>query len=62
MDVRSVGTVVFPFYGLCFGMVTPAAWITHLVFSAMMGEWVLLVAGAFVYPLGMAHGIWLWFV
>lgn len=39
----------------------PAAWITHVIVSIQTSSWVLLVLGAFVFPIGIIHGFMVWF-
>jgi hypothetical protein len=38
-----------------------AAWLTHIILGLMHGEWVWLVAGMVLFPVGIAHGIGIWF-
>lgn len=38
-----------------------AAWITHIVVCIQTGAYLLLIAGAFIAPVGMVHGIMIWF-
>lgn len=37
-----------------------AAWITHLVSCVMAGQWVFLVIGIILVPVGAIHGLWVW--
>jgi len=37
------------------------AWFTHIFFCLKTGAYVLLIAGAFVFPVGIIHGTGLWF-
>lgn len=37
------------------------AWVTHIVASLMAGKYLLLIAGAIFFPIGMIHGIGIWF-
>jgi len=55
---------------LSLGIITAAAWITHVVWivkalasssGATMGQMVLGGLGAFMPPIGVVHGIILWF-
>ena len=36
------------------------AWITHVVVSIQTEQWVLLVVGALVAPVGVIHGFGIW--
>ena len=38
-----------------------AGWITHVVVCIQSGQWILLVVGAFVVPVGVIHGVGTWF-
>ena len=43
--------------GLC-----AAAWLTHVFTCFAQGMWLLLLSGAIFFPIGILHGIYLWFV
>ena len=38
-----------------------AAWFTHVIHCLMTAKYLLLIAGAFIAPVGVIHGIGLWF-
>lgn len=38
-----------------------AAWITHIIHCLLAAKYILLVAGALIAPVGIIHGIGLWF-
>ncbi len=42
-------------------MVSIAGWITHVVHCLMEAKYLLLIAGAIIAPVGVIHGIGLWF-
>ena len=42
-------------------LVPISAWLTHIVSCLMAGAYVLLLAGALVPPVGVIHGIGIWF-
>ncbi len=42
-------------------LVSFAAWITHVVTCIQQATWVLLLVGAFVFPVGIIHGVMVWF-
>lgn len=44
-----------------FGLTCVFAWITHVVVSIKTASWALLFAGAFIFPVGIIHGVGLWF-
>jgi hypothetical protein len=38
-----------------------AAWLTHVVVCLQIGKWGFLIAGAILFPIGIIHGVGLWF-
>lgn len=38
-----------------------AAWLTHVVACISDDRWGLLIAGGIVFPVGIIHGIGIWF-
>jgi hypothetical protein len=38
-----------------------AAWITHVVVCIKTASWLFLIAGAICAPIGVIHGIGVWF-
>ena len=38
-----------------------AAWITHVINTIQDQQWILLIVGALVFPVGIIHGIGIWF-
>jgi hypothetical protein len=42
-------------------LVAPAAWITHVVVCLKTASWGFLLAGAIIFPVGIVHGIGIWF-
>lgn len=38
-----------------------AAWLTHVIVCIQTSSWVFLLAGAICAPVGVVHGIGLWF-
>lgn len=47
--------------GAIFGLALIAAWLTHIIVSIQTASWVLLLAGAILFPIGIVHGIGIWF-
>jgi len=47
--------------GIGMGIVCFAAWLTHIFTCFSDGLWGFLLAGAIFFPIGILHGIWLWF-
>ena len=39
---------------------TAAGWLTHVVTTVQQGEWLLLIAGAAFFPVGILHGWGIW--
>lgn len=46
---------------MVFGFAMIGAWLTHVITCLMHGLWGFLVAGALVFPIGIIHGIMIWF-
>ena len=38
-----------------------AAWLTHVISCIGQELWIFLIAGAIAFPLGIIHGIGIWF-
>lgn len=36
------------------------AWLTHIVTCFKDENYLLLIAGALVFPIGILHGLWVW--
>ena len=47
--------------GVTFVMTMIAAWLTHIFHCLFAAKYLLLIAGAFIAPVGVIHGIGLWF-
>lgn len=45
---------------LFFCAVFIAAWLTHIFTTLMNEQWLLLIAGAILVPIGTIHGIGIW--
>lgn len=37
------------------------AWLTHVIVCIKAGLWLFLIAGAIMFPIGVVHGIGIWF-
>jgi hypothetical protein len=37
------------------------AWLTHVFTCFATGAWGFLIAGAIMFPIGILHGMYLWF-
>lgn len=37
------------------------AWLTHIVDCIIAHSWILLVVGTLIFPVGIVHGICVWF-
>ena len=44
------------------GLACFVAWLTHIFTCFAQGLWGFLVAGAIMFPIGILHGFYLWFV
>ena len=38
-----------------------AAWFTHVLFCLSSAAWGFLIAGALFFPIGIIHGVMIWF-
>jgi hypothetical protein len=38
-----------------------SSWVTHIIHCLMAGKYLLLIAGAIIAPVGIIHGVGLWF-
>ena len=48
----------------CIGLlaiVSAAGWVTHIIHCMLQAKYLLLIAGAFIAPVGVIHGIGIWF-
>jgi hypothetical protein len=48
-------------FGLAVTVWVVAAWLTHVIVSISTSKWILLLVGAFVFPVGCVHGTGIWF-
>ena len=55
MDLMTLSTL------LLLGAVAYSAWLTSIVFCATNGLRALLIASAALFPVGIVHGIGVWF-
>jgi hypothetical protein len=54
----SVGAVLA---WITFCVTLVAGWLTHIIVCIQQQEWLLLIAGAILAPIGTIHGIGHWF-
>ncbi len=47
--------------GIAVAIIPIAAYITHIVYSISHAIWFILVVGILVPPVGIIHGIMIWF-
>lgn len=51
--------------GVAFGVATLvfafAAWLTHVIVCIKTAAWGFLIAGALFFPVGIVHGVGIWF-
>jgi len=38
-----------------------AAWLTHVIYCLSTAAWGFLIAGAILFPIGIIHGVMIWF-
>jgi len=48
-------------FGVISAIAGLGAWITHVVYCLTNALWVALLAGAICFPVGIIHGIMIWF-
>jgi len=48
-------------FGVIFVIGLIAAWLTHIFTCLATAAWGFLIAGAIMFPIGILHGIFLWF-
>jgi hypothetical protein len=63
MTLRKQGPIT-PFaaaFCLSLGLFGYAAWLTSIVFCAVAGLRPLLIAAALFFPVGIVHGVGIWF-
>ena len=46
---------------LVLGLAGYAAWLTSIVFCSVSSSWPLLITGMLFFPVGVVHGVGLWF-
>jgi hypothetical protein len=49
------------FWLVTIGLSSLAAWLTHIFTCFAQGMWGFLIAGALMPPIGVLHGLYLWF-
>lgn len=57
--VFALGGAAFAF-ALTLFVVSAAAWLTHVITTIKSAEYLLLLVGALVAPVGVIHGIGIW--
>jgi hypothetical protein len=55
------GIGAFFLFLLTLGVTSAAAWVTHVIVTIKEAEWIFLAVGAIVAPVGVIHGIGVWF-
>ena len=46
---------------LVFFIFVIGGWFTHIIHCLIAAKYLLLIAGAFIFPVGVIHGVGLWF-
>ncbi len=49
------------YVALAIGFASLGAWFTHIIHCLIHAKYLLLVAGAFMFPVGIIHGVGIWF-
>lgn len=60
MSLRNVAAGVGIAY-IIFVLLLIAGWLTHVIVTIQTAKWILLLAGAILFPIGIIHGWGLWF-
>ena len=60
MKFQNDGTIGFIAI-MVFVLVMIGAWLTHIFHCLFAAKYLLLIAGAFIAPVGVIHGIGIWF-
>lgn len=47
--------------GIALILTALVAWFNHIFWCFTTQSWGFLIAGAIFFPIGIIHGIWLWF-
>jgi hypothetical protein len=50
-----------PIFAIVMIVACVAAWFNHIFTCFSDGLWGFLLAGAIFFPIGIIHGMWLWF-
>jgi len=61
MYERQRGNATTGFAAFLFIAIIFAAWITHIIHCLSEEAWGFLIAGAIMFPIGIIHGVGLWF-
>lgn len=48
-------------FSFAVGIVMLFAWLNHIFTCFAQELWGFLIAGAIFFPVGVLHGLWLWF-
>ncbi len=60
--MSDTGTKLGGCFGISLVLIIPlAAWLTHVINTIQNEEWIFLLAGAIFAPIGVIHGIGIWF-
>lgn len=57
MKLAATATILW----LAFALTCLAAWVTHIIYTIQHHEYLLLIAGALIAPVGTIHGFGIWF-
>ena len=60
MKIKTESNIGF-IASMAFALTMVGAWLTHIFHCLFASKYLLLIAGAFIAPVGVIHGIGLWF-
>ena len=61
MDTTEKAGLTVGVAAICFALAAIAAWCTHVLICLKTGAWLFLLAGAICFPVGIVHGVAIWF-
>lgn len=60
-DAEDLAGCAAPLVMIAFMLSCLAAWATHIIVCVQDETWLLLIAGAVAFPVGIVHGFGRWF-
>jgi len=54
-------SAIVTFTSIALFLLSLGAWLTHIITCIVREEWLLLLGGALMAPIGVVHGVGIWF-